>query len=189
MNRTACFLAIATLLGASAHAADPSASLTRTFTEYAGTGPVGDGSINDNTHFYWMFESTGIWSGQAVNSWYLIWEPLDRLTVSGTITFDAPILFFQDDKSELVATAAFGKPGVSYSYASGLVGLETPDKNNTSWSGSTLTLAGSGWNAGSSGDHVRVMTAVNPVPEPGTYALMLGGLGVVGLLARRRRAA
>ena len=41
-------------------------------------------------------------------------------------------------------------------------------------------LVRGGWNAGSSGDHVRVMTAVIPVPEPGTYALMLGGLGVVG---------
>lgn len=89
--RTACFLAIATVLGASAHAADPAASLTRAGTAYAGTGPVGDGSI----------------------------------------TFDAPIPFFQDDKSEWVATAAFGKPGVTYSDTSGLVSREAPDKNNT----------------------------------------------------------
>ncbi len=29
-------------------------------------------------------------------------------------------------------------------------------------------------------------TAVGPVPEPETYALFLGGLGVIGLIARRR---
>jgi hypothetical protein len=28
---------------------------------------------------------------------------------------------------------------------------------------------------------------LNPVPEPATYAMLLGGLGVLGLLARRRR--
>ena len=30
-------------------------------------------------------------------------------------------------------------------------------------------------------------TPVTPVPEPGTYALMLAGLGVVGYIARRRK--
>lgn len=30
---------------------------------------------------------------------------------------------------------------------------------------------------------------ITPVPEPGTYALMLAGLGIVGLIGRRRRAA
>jgi len=30
---------------------------------------------------------------------------------------------------------------------------------------------------------------LNPVPEPETYGMMLGGLGVLGLLARRRKAA
>lgn len=32
-----------------------------------------------------------------------------------------------------------------------------------------------------------VRLTVAPIPEPSTYALLLGGLGLVGLLARRRR--
>ena len=41
-------------------------------------------------------------------------------------------------------------------------------------------------------DHLFSFTnirAVNAVPEPETYALMLAGLGVVGWAARRRKAA
>ena len=30
-------------------------------------------------------------------------------------------------------------------------------------------------------------SAVTPVPEPGEWAMMLAGLGIVGLIARRRR--
>jgi hypothetical protein len=39
------------------------------------------------------------------------------------------------------------------------------------------------------GDNYSITTsAAAPVPEPETWALMLGGLGMVGMLARRRRA-
>jgi len=31
--------------------------------------------------------------------------------------------------------------------------------------------------------------ALAPVPEPETYAMMLGGLGLLGFMARRRKAA
>lgn len=32
-------------------------------------------------------------------------------------------------------------------------------------------------------------TVMAPVPEPSTYALMIGGLGLVGLMAARRKQA
>jgi len=47
----------------------------------------------------------------------------------------------------------------------------------------TLSLSGlAGKNAAYSGE-----LSVTPVPEPQTYALLLAGLGVIGLLSRRRR--
>ncbi len=36
-------------------------------------------------------------------------------------------------------------------------------------------------------DNLKYTTAVSPVPEPSTYALMLGGLGMVAFMAYRRR--
>lgn len=48
----------------------------------------------------------------------------------------------------------------------------------------SLSLSGlAGKSAAYSGE-----LSVTPVPEPETYALLLAGLGVVGLVARRRRA-
>ena len=39
-------------------------------------------------------------------------------------------------------------------------------------------------------DHMFSFTNIKPaIPEPGTYALMLAGLGVVGFIGRRRKAA
>jgi len=50
----------------------------------------------------------------------------------------------------------------------------------------------SGWNDGAKvdadyDDHVLGLTLA-PVPEPGTYAMMLAGLAAMGFIARRRRA-
>jgi hypothetical protein len=38
-------------------------------------------------------------------------------------------------------------------------------------------------------DDLRVATAVAPIPEPETYAMLLAGLGMMAFLARRRRPA
>ncbi len=48
----------------------------------------------------------------------------------------------------------------------------------------TLTVSGMS-NGGSYGGDINLLMA--PVPEPETYAMMLGGLGIMAMLARRRK--
>jgi hypothetical protein len=174
--------AAAALFAVNAMAADPTASLNRTWTEHTGTGPVGNNNINNNDNAYWMFESAGTWMGQAVNSWFVFWDPKHGKQLKGTVSFDNNILYVHDSKAELQATSAFGKPGMTYDYSRKLVGLESADASNTTWAANTLTLK---WRASNPGDHIRVMTAV---PEPGTYAMFAAGLLALGFMARRRRA-
>lgn len=182
MRHLALVTALATaasLATPAAFAADPTAVLDKGFVEYTGVGPVGNNGLQDSANFYWFYEGTGTWEGQAVNSWFLIWDSGTLASVSGSISFDAPILFRHDGQAELIATAAFQKPGVAYDYSIANVGLEGGDQ--TSVVGNVMTLA---WATTNPGDHVRVMTAV---PEPGTYALMALGLLAMGLHLNRAR--
>jgi hypothetical protein len=175
-------LATCALLTAPALAADPSASLNRGWIEYADSLAVGNNKVQDDKNAYWIFEGAGTWMGQAVNSWFVFWDPRSSLQLKGSIDFDQKILFVHDDQAGLQATAGFNKAGLTYDYNPKLVGLETTDAKHTSWAGNTLTLK---WNASNPGDHIRVMTAV---PEPASYALFAAGLLALGFMARRRRA-
>ncbi len=126
MKRKLLALAViaATLAVSNAIAANPTAALDKGWVEYTGTGAVGNNNINDNNNAYWVYESSGTWMGQAVNSWFVFWDPRSGSRVEGDISFDQNILFVHDDKAELIATAAFGKAGVTYDYSRNLVGLE-----------------------------------------------------------------
>ena len=54
---------------------------------------------------------------------------------------------------------------------------------------SHLLFTGGGVVGNTSIDNLSAVTATAAIPEPQTYALMLAGLGVLGFVARRRRAA
>ena len=52
----------------------------------------------------------------------------------------------------------------------------------------TLTLIVSGIATGDSASYAGTIDVTSAVPEPTTYGMLLGGLGVMGFLARRRKA-
>jgi hypothetical protein len=177
--------------------ADPVATLNgASFVEYLGSTPT---AVQQDATVFWFLESsnqtynTGSGTVQ-VDSWFIVFDPLDgRGAFNGSINFGAPIVALQETKGQLLATAAFGKAGSSYNYAPIAIGLEATDRQATSFAGAVLTIADlnpadnslAGWRADSPGDHLRVLT-VSAVPEPDPKALLLAGLGVVALLARRR---
>lgn len=189
LAQTAVLIAAATLaLGAQA-AGNPTATLSsnkQTFVEYTGNGPVGNNNIQTNNKVFWMFESTGAYKGKNVDSWFVFFDPKATQTAAGTIRFSNDILYVFDDRKELRDTRSFDKPGVKYDYSDDQIGLESGDKNKTSFAGHDLSFS---WNASNPGDHIRVFTAVAaPVPEPSTYALLGAGLLAVGFVSRRRQA-
>lgn len=92
------------------------------------------------------------------------------------------------------ATWTAGKIGAIYrdGFDSSLTGLGAYDDYSTQWTfgGSYTQFAVTGGNhifAGQDPEgEIDALYAVGAVPEPSTYALLMGGLGAIGFAARRR---
>jgi hypothetical protein len=169
---------------ASAQAAAPTATLTikgASFQQYSGTDPIG---VETKNTLYWIDE--GLINGGEQHSWFLFFDPVGSGTMKGTITFAGAIQSVLTTQAELEASAPHYYTGNKTKYPAA-IGLEKADASRTSFAGNTLNI---NWAASNPGDHVRVFTnAVTAVPEPSTYALLLAGLGAVGLVAHRRKQA
>ena len=169
-------------LASAAQGADPTVdSITPglSFLEYSSPTPVGAGSVNIDALFF-IDELVG----PAGKSWYVFFDPDAARQVLAEIRFDSTITAIITSRPLLNGTnATYGAPGITYG-TSLLIGLEASDL--VSFAGDVLTID---WRAGvvDPGDHIRVFTHATAVPEPETYALLMGGLAALGFIARRRR--
>jgi hypothetical protein len=112
----------------------------------------------------------------AVNLGSVAWTTLINTSFNGmsNITFTGADL----NGIALTAGAASPIPGMVYNYATLLPA--SPVVGTL-----TLTVHGINTTGGSYGGDLNVTMA--PVPEPETYAMMLGGLGILAFLARGRK--
>lgn len=181
MKKLISALAIASLSFGAAAASAPTASLTTsgtTFAEYTGS-IVGSNDLGAGTStLYWMAES----SLGNLTSYLVMFDPSSNARIAGTVTFaGGNIVALADTRTELLGSQIFAKSGVTYDWKANS-GLENNDTLTVS--GGSLTLD---WRGNGPGDYVRVV--VQAVPEPESYAMFLAGLGIIGVVAKRRKKA
>ena len=180
-NRLRALACVAALsLAGAAHAATYDISYTfgvdGTGTVNTITGTV-DGTLNgsflDDLHNFNLSYDGHAFSGGVTAT---AWDP-----VSASLTADAPRLSFDPTQNELVISSADGLFTFGFATDVDAYGgqLVFADDASLVDNGSASELVG----APGSGTFT-----LTPVPEASNLALMLAGLGVVGIAVRRRRA-
>ncbi len=106
-----------------------------------------------------------------------------------TLTFDLGSSSSYGLPAAITATAG----STSQTFTSTLTGTNNWESETMTFIGTgsptTITLIGSAGNAYIGLDNVSLTATSRGVPEPGTWALLLGGIGGLGAVLRRRRAA
>jgi len=108
--------------------------------------------------------------------------PAGAVGVSGSVVSVDITPFFNVDN---IVIALFD--GASNLVASGATGEASQLQNIPVVAGSPYFFEVQGTVTGTAGGFYTFTALAAPIPEPGTYALLLAGLGVVGFIAARRR--
>ncbi|RFP09627.1 FxDxF family PEP-CTERM protein [Duganella sp. BJB475] len=90
------------------------------------------------------------------------------------------------DSFKLVNSTGFSLDGTKQSAPGATAEVWTLNAHNLAAGNYYLLVSGMVRN-GAAGNYVGSL-AISPVPEPATYGMLLGGAGLVGWLARRRKA-
>jgi hypothetical protein len=136
-------------------------------------GGVADGAIFSDV-FNFVLPSNGNGAGSATTIEIKVGE-IDDVDIFANIDFSTVVLKNLDTLAEYDFSVVNDGPlsiaalGTTFLYAGNY----------------SLTVSGSSDNGGSYGGQFSVA----PVPEPATWALMIAGLGVVGMAMRRRSSA
>jgi len=154
-------------------------------------------TLTSDLNLDWGVGSSTIDAGTTVSSHYIQWDPSYRASVYGTASFDADILgFIYKDNSLDSTDSLLGRAGIVYNDFRAR-GLEGNPFSGTLSKDYIANVTGQSFDfhfkATNPGDWVRVVTTgsvgatVSAIPEPSSYMMMLGGLGLISLMAKRRR--
>ncbi|WP_159980366.1 hypothetical protein [Roseobacter cerasinus] len=126
-------------------------------------------------------------AGTTISSHYVFFDPASESFQDGYVDFDSNILGIITSVDLLIDSDFLGADDVTY-LSPDLRGIEAPD--DVSIDPGNLSRVLVDWAANDPGDYIRIITGIEPavIPIPATGLLLVGGLGLMAMTRRRRKA-